>query len=55
MADPEGYQDLIIELQPGLQLEANLWVPRSGPESQGNKLAICLHPWSLVGGRKDDR
>ena len=47
-------EDLIIELQSGLRLEANFWVPRIDPGDQGNKLAICLHPWSWLGGRKDD-
>ena len=51
IADPE---DLSIELPSGVRLEANFWRPKSSSENQGNKLAVCLHPWSWVGGRKDD-
>ena len=54
MPHSEMAEDLIIELQSGLRLEANFWVPRIDPGDQGNKLAICLHPWSWLGGRKDD-
>jgi hypothetical protein len=54
MADPTQAEALIIELESGLRLEADLWVPRNVPKIQGNKLAVCLHPWSWIGGRKDD-
>ncbi|THH32246.1 hypothetical protein EUX98_g1953 [Antrodiella citrinella] len=44
-----------IHLPSGLKLEASLSVP---PErlavSSEKKLAVCLHPWSWLGGRMDD-
>lgn len=49
-----------ILLPSGLALEANLSVPlryRSAEASQQveeNKLAVCLHPWSWLGGQMDD-
>jgi hypothetical protein len=55
MAQVEGFQNLIIELQSGLRLEANFGFLESIQlVNQGNKLAICLHPWSWLGGRKND-
>lgn len=48
-------EDLLIELVSGTRLEADVWTPKKPRNSQrGNKLAICLHPWSWFGGRKDD-
>jgi len=53
-AEVAEYEDLTIELDSGLRLEANFWVPSINLGNQGNKIAICLHPWSWLGGRKDD-
>lgn len=56
MADTTVHsEDILIELASGTHLESNFWTPRKSLNSQGgNKLAICLHPWSWLGGRKDD-
>ena len=43
-----------IELPSGLVLEASLSVPPVGVSQTGTKLAVCLHPWSWLGGRMDD-
>lgn len=44
-----------IQLPSGLKLEASLSVPPvTGPSPSSAKLAICLHPWSWLGGRMDD-
>ncbi|PPQ65269.1 hypothetical protein CVT26_000229 [Gymnopilus dilepis] len=42
-----------IVLPTGVTLRANLDKP-SGTGAGPNKLAVCLHPWSWLGGRKDD-
>lgn len=55
MADPEQLESLVIELESGLRLEADSWAPKIRSNSQANKLAICLHPWSWFGGRKEDQ
>ncbi len=43
-----------IELPSGLVLEASLSVPTAGVSHTGAKLAVCLHPWSWLGGRMND-
>ncbi|KAF9466548.1 Alpha/Beta hydrolase protein [Collybia nuda] len=42
----------LINLPNGACLEAKLDFPRS--RGQQSKLAVCLHPWSWLGGRMDD-
>ena len=42
----------IVELPGGLKLEASLACPLR--HYQENKLAVCLHPWSWLGGSMDD-
>ncbi|KAJ3510086.1 hypothetical protein NLJ89_g4874 [Agrocybe chaxingu] len=48
---------VIVDLPSGVCLEVDLWKPSHRP-AQGNpacnKLAVCLHPWSWLGGRKED-
>ena len=44
----------IIDLPTGVSLEANLMKPPATTHSEGTKLAICLHPWSWLGGRMED-
>ncbi len=44
----------VIHLPSGLTLEASLSVPSEASPAAENKLAICLHPWSWLGGRMDD-
>lgn len=47
----------LIDLCPGLSLEIDLSRPTSDiseTQNVGNKLAICLHPWSWLGGRMND-
>ncbi|TCD63336.1 hypothetical protein EIP91_005655 [Steccherinum ochraceum] len=55
MADVRHFTHELIQLASGLKLEASLSVP---PErlasSTEKKLAVCLHPWSWLGGRMDD-
>ena len=44
-----------ITLPSGISLEANLTRPSYNESTQADKkLAICLHPWSWLGGQKDD-
>jgi len=45
-----------IKLPTGVTLEAELSEPLTIPESHddGNNLAVCLHPWSWLGGQMDD-
>jgi len=42
-----------LQLPSGLRLEASLSVPQEGQNNE-RKLAICLHPWSRLGGSMDD-
>ncbi|GLB40229.1 hypothetical protein LshimejAT787_0801000 [Lyophyllum shimeji] len=42
----------VIKLPSGVALEVDLTAPPSPTERP--KLAICLHPWSWLGGQKDD-
>ncbi|KAF9446303.1 alpha/beta-hydrolase [Macrolepiota fuliginosa MF-IS2] len=44
---------LFVSLPTGVSLEADLLKP-NGLDENGCKLAICLHPWSWLGGQKDD-
>ena len=46
-----------ITLSSGISLEASIAQPfydESTDRPADRKLAICLHPWSWLGGRKDD-
>ncbi|KAL1745594.1 Alpha/Beta hydrolase protein [Schizophyllum fasciatum] len=49
---------LTIPASPGIQLEAILSSPSSSSSAtsntSGNKVAVCLHPWSWLGGRMAD-
>jgi len=51
-------QSELIELSSNVTLEVDLTSPPNRLEAPNqvatNKLAICLHPWSWLGGRKDD-
>jgi hypothetical protein len=40
----------LVQLSTGVSLEVEL---TESPRGQG-KLAVCLHPWSWLGGRMDD-
>lgn len=44
----------VIDLPTGVSLEAILLKPPATTHSEGTKLAICLHPWSWLGGRMED-
>ncbi|KIJ89885.1 hypothetical protein K443DRAFT_664556 [Laccaria amethystina LaAM-08-1] len=44
----------IIDLPTGVSLEAILLKPPASTHSEGTKLAVCLHPWSWLGGRMED-
>ncbi|KAI0342679.1 alpha/beta-hydrolase [Trametopsis cervina] len=55
--NPRGYtSDEIVQLPSGLKLETSLSSPRleTSSTTTDNKLAICLHPWSWLGGRMYD-
>ncbi|KAI0077061.1 alpha/beta-hydrolase, partial [Panus rudis PR-1116 ss-1] len=48
-----------IQLPSGLVLEASLSLPQTAGSNNSTsatsqKLAVCLHPWSWLGGRMDD-
>jgi hypothetical protein len=48
----------LVQLPTGVSLEVQLTTPPDlSPSASdgGNKLAICLHPWSWLGGRMDDQ
>lgn len=47
-------EELLIELSTGISVEADLWRPQAAASEEGNKIAVCLHPWSWLGGRKGD-
>ncbi|KAH9481419.1 hypothetical protein JR316_0005945 [Psilocybe cubensis] len=49
-------EELAISLPSGAVLQADMWKPSvvSEQSGEGNKLAVCLHPWSWLGGRKED-
>ncbi|KDR76343.1 hypothetical protein GALMADRAFT_247740 [Galerina marginata CBS 339.88] len=49
-------EELDIVLPSGISLQADLWKPSDHVSNSGggNKLAVCLHPWSWLGGRKED-
>ena len=46
-----------ITLPSGISLEASIAQPsyEESTDRVGRKLAICLHPWSWLGGQKDDQ
>ncbi|EDR01915.1 uncharacterized protein LACBIDRAFT_310124 [Laccaria bicolor S238N-H82] len=44
----------VINLPTGVSLETILSKPPPTTHSEGTKLAICLHPWSWLGGRMQD-
>lgn len=56
----------LVDLRGGLKLEASLSCPydrhspktpvpqEQVPSSANRKLAVCLHPWSWLGGNMDD-
>ncbi|KAK7690445.1 hypothetical protein QCA50_005543 [Cerrena zonata] len=55
---PHPLTQELVELPGGLKLELSLTCPsvypsQALPTSEG-KLAICLHPWSWLGGQMDD-
>ncbi|KAG5647369.1 hypothetical protein DXG03_000437 [Asterophora parasitica] len=43
----------LVKLPSGISLQVDLARPTSST-TEGEKLAICLHPWSWLGGQKDD-
>jgi len=46
-----------ITLPSGISLEANVTRPsynESTAMQVDKKMAVCLHPWSWLGGQKDD-
>jgi uncharacterized protein len=43
-----------ITLPSGISLEASIAQPSYDERPAERKLAICLHPWSWLGGQKDD-
>ncbi|EKM58528.1 uncharacterized protein PHACADRAFT_53580, partial [Phanerochaete carnosa HHB-10118-sp] len=43
-----------IHLPSGLKLEVSFSLPPNYSPSSISKLAVCLHPWSWLGGRMDD-
>ena len=55
MAEVRHFSHEQIKLTSGLTLEASLSVP---PErlagATEKRLAVCLHPWSWLGGKMDD-
>ncbi|KAF8905042.1 Alpha/Beta hydrolase protein [Gymnopilus junonius] len=53
MSKAYSLESLDIVLPSGVILKADLFKP-SNLASGPNKLAVCLHPWSWLGGRKDD-
>jgi hypothetical protein len=44
----------IVPLSTSVSLEVDLIKPTLSRTNDNRKLAICLHPWSWLGGRKDD-
>ena len=54
MASTTTFERERITLPSGLSLEAQLSAPGTAARQTTNKLAICLHPWSWLGGRMDD-
>ncbi|EPQ52764.1 alpha/beta-hydrolase [Gloeophyllum trabeum ATCC 11539] len=49
----EPWKNKLIELPSRLSLEVDIIFPSEG-EAGPTKLAVCLHPWSWLGGRKED-
>lgn len=54
MSALRAFSHELIALPSGLQLEASLSLPTNTPADTPTKLAVCLHPWSWLGGRMDD-
>ncbi len=46
-------QQMIVPLSTGVSLEVDL-ISSPGSGNREQKLAVCLHPWSWLGGQKDD-
>ncbi|KAF8223846.1 alpha/beta-hydrolase [Tricholoma matsutake] len=44
----------LVELPTGVSLEVELTESPLPTENRQGKLAVCLHPWSWLGGRMDD-
>ncbi|KAI5828114.1 alpha/beta-hydrolase [Schizophyllum commune Tattone D] len=44
----------MIPISTGAQLEAILSAPRAPSRASASKIAVCLHPWSWLGGRMTD-
>ncbi|KXN88496.1 hypothetical protein AN958_07162 [Leucoagaricus sp. SymC.cos] len=47
-------QQSVVPISTGVSLQVDLIKPSPAISDDDNKLAICLHPWSWLGGRKDD-
>lgn len=48
-------EELSVSLPSGVALQTDIWKPSNSlQDGEGNKLAVCLHPWSWLGGRKED-
>ncbi|KAJ7034920.1 Alpha/Beta hydrolase protein [Mycena alexandri] len=44
----------LVPLRTGVSLEVKLSPPPPSADGPGHRLAVCLHPWSWLGGRMDD-
>ncbi|KAF7312227.1 Peptidase-S15 domain-containing protein [Mycena indigotica] len=44
----------LVPLSTGVSLEVHVSPPPRRDDTIGNKLAVCLHPWSWLGGRMND-
>jgi len=44
----------LVSLPTGISLQTDLWRPSTVNPGEYNKLAVLLHPWSWLGGRKED-
>ncbi|KIP10516.1 hypothetical protein PHLGIDRAFT_65555 [Phlebiopsis gigantea 11061_1 CR5-6] len=47
-------ENRLIRLPSSLSLEARLSTPRGATAASTRKLAVCLHPWSWLGGQMND-
>ncbi|KAG2024010.1 hypothetical protein CC2G_001611 [Coprinopsis cinerea AmutBmut pab1-1] len=45
---------MLIELPTGVSLDCTWLKPSSTTEEHPQRLAVCLHPWSWLGGQKND-
>jgi uncharacterized protein len=45
-----------VQLDTGVALDADIVIPKANNDSAtiDRKLAVCLHPWSWLGGQKED-